>query len=450
MPEDLLTVIGHALGIDGPLREFPPPAWWWDGEDRDAATPGPPDGYAIEVMAGVVDRDRVAWVQRHTFPPDEDGDTWVAVWLRLAGDGLTDLPRIQGWVHFDEPHRHIAVPLTNERADYVTGVPYMKFFDDHLVVVTEIAGSRAELCRLTLHAPGLAGVQADHIRLGTSGPGVAVAESGKFCISTTLCHISRSNGQDEMLAHTLSLPDLARGIPIPLPEPDERALVELRSEDDGLRWVERLPHHSVESDTGRSVTRSVPLRLPSAHQRSFVVDPQVLWDRLHEALAAPDVPRDGPDTLIGAVAKPFWDPSPPSAPGPRQPWDFALGPWWFPAAWYRFLRSPTDREGAARPEEAAAWLRWLQRLAGDATLDGDRHGWNREWTTEEGAERFALTHLRRQATILAAACVTDRLPVIGDYHPKLHSALPLTAYPPGFARAWRSLPDRFRPGGSES
>ena len=104
----LLAAIGTALRLPGEFRE-------WPLGEPGTRNPDSPR-YGIEVLAGAVDanRDRVAWVERHVFPPDDgDCDPWVAVWLRIAGNGVRGIPRVQGWVYFDEPGRCVSVPLTD-------------------------------------------------------------------------------------------------------------------------------------------------------------------------------------------------------------------------------------------------------------------------------------------------------------------------------------------------
>ncbi|MFF5262577.1 hypothetical protein ACFY4C_26885 [Actinomadura viridis] len=307
--------------------------------------------------------------------------------------------------------------------------------------MTIIAASQE---RCFLRAPGLYGVRVDRVALG--GPAV-VADHGEW-FDPVLCYLSSSIDDTELLMYSLELPGAVPGVPLPVPAPSDPDTVvqQLHTHgDDRVRWVERICHGGGEPDNGRPYGRSVLLRLPSAKQRGYPADPEPLWDRLRAALDGPNTPEDGPDLMIGAVARPFWDGSGPAMPdganGPR----IARGPWWFPVAWYRFLAGPADQGGAGRPAEAAAWLRWLDRLAAEAG-DADDRGWAPHWDREEGIERFARTHLRRQARSLAAACRTGgSLPLLGDYRGKLQGTLPVTAYPPGFARAWRRLPDRFRP-----
>jgi hypothetical protein len=157
----LLEAIGRATGLGHPFQEHPPPrSWWHDGDDP---TPEPPDGTAVEVLGGVVDRarNRVAWLERHTSRPDGD-DGRVGVLLNLAGDGTVDLPRI-GRQADRTPGPRVSVYLVPDRDDKVTGIEYVRFFDspaESLLVVYDWSGDKKHLCRLTLCAPGLYGVQA--------------------------------------------------------------------------------------------------------------------------------------------------------------------------------------------------------------------------------------------------------------------------------------------------
>ncbi|ALG11073.1 hypothetical protein AOZ06_33065 [Kibdelosporangium phytohabitans] len=386
------------MGLDGPFRERPPVA-------------GPAQQHSVEVLNGVVDRKRVAWVERHVFPPDR----WVIVWLRVAGDGVANVPAVQGWVHFDEPGRRITVPLNDRHDDHVSGVPYIGFFDDTLAVVYSKLG-RKTLCRLAMSSYG---VVIDRMAVGDS---VVVLERPRHASwYTTLCYIE--DRADEYLMHQLSLPSREARVPIPVPQPVEppsgkHSGADLRLEPDGqgVRWAERV------SGTDH---RSFPVPLPEILQRGYVDDPEPIWSGLRDALGGPGTPADGPDILIGAIAAPFWN-----VPDLRPD----RGTRWFPVAWYRFLlEQPGD--------EAAQWLRWLERLAAEDQAQ-DHWGWAPQWQRAEGVTHFALTHILRHAAALAAACRTGDRPSTGD----LDISGPVTAYPAGFARAWRRLPDRFRPG----
>lgn len=111
-------------------------------------------------------------------------------------------------------------------------------------------------------------------------------------------------------------------------------------------------------------------------------------------------------------------------------WEVLQGPWWFPAG------------SAGRQAQAAEWLDWL----GGQDDGGDgRTGWDRFWSREEGITRFALTHLRRQAGALAAACRDGEVPVLGDFGtwrrpPVLSTAPP--GHRTGMARDAGTLPSR--------
>jgi hypothetical protein len=196
------------------------------------------------------------------------------------------------------------------------------------------------------------------------------------------------------------------------------------------------------------------LRLPGSGQAGFPRDPAAVWETLRSLLAGPHAPPDGPDILIGAITPPFWDAyfapaDRTSARRPRAAPSAVAGPFWFPAAWYRYLRSPGSEEGAGEERQAAAWLSWLDLLA--AQHDRQAYaGWDPGWSRPDGAGQLALTHIRQRCRVLAAACRASELPAEGSYvdlrtdllHPR-----PLTAFPAGFARAWNRLPARFRLGG---
>ncbi|ONI87528.1 hypothetical protein ALI144C_09075 [Actinosynnema sp. ALI-1.44] len=399
--EPLLAAIGEALGLDGPFPERP--------------TADPSGDHGVQVLNGVVGRKRVAWVERHVFPSGPGGEQWVNVWLRVAGDGVADVPAVQGWVRFDEPGRRITVPLNDRHDDHLSGVPYMDFFDDTMVVVYSKAG-RKTLCRLAMSSYG---VVIDRTPVGDSV--VVLDRARPTSWQTTLCHIE--DFTDEHLMYQMSLPGREARVPIPVPKPAEPPAgkyvdVDLRLGSDGrtVCWVEQIS----EADQ-----RSLLVSLPETLQRGYVDDPELVWRGLRDALGGPDAPADGPDILIGAIAAPFWN-------APQLHPD--RGTRWFPVAWYRFLLEQNR-------DEAAGWLRWLQRLATGERAQ-DQWGWAPEWQRVAGVTRFALIHVHRQAAVLAETCRTGARPTVGD----LDISRPVTAYPAGFARAWRLLPDRFRPG----
>ncbi|MGI8799813.1 MAG: hypothetical protein ACR2GE_11085 [Pseudonocardia sp.] len=165
-------------------------------------------------------------------------------------------------------------------------------------------------------------------------------------------------------------------------------------------------------------------------------------------MAGPDVPIGGPDVLIGAVATEYWHAKKP-APYRELASIDRTNPWWFPAAWYGFLRSARGTR-----DEAARWLAWFDRLSDEAPDDqGADGGWRPEWSLDDGTAQLAVQHIRYRAGSIAAACRAGRLPDerywpgwrdgAWDYH------LPVGEFPAGFVQAWRRLPDRFRPGSGE-
>jgi hypothetical protein len=450
--EVLLAEIGRVLGMGQPFREWPAPERWWRPERPDA-TPEPPDGVAVDVLGGVVDdrRDRVAWVERHITRPDRElrDEGWVTVKLNVAGDDVPDLRgvRVSRFASLPRSGARISVPLAEDRADRITAVPYLRFLDglagDALVVVYSKIGHKY-VCRVTFAAPGLYGIQLDRVALDSSS--FVVDEGAGSGFDVTLYHLSQRYDGREGLLYGLGLSNFAPRTPIPVP-----AVSRVKYASTGLRhgpagsveWVEHRQNDLADGTVGEE--RVVRLRLPAFAQQGFVLDPGVLWDRLRAALAAPDVPSDGPDILIGAVATPFWDASGPwDMAGRSWPWRTARGPWWFPAAWYHYLRSPTADEGAGAVDEAAAWLHCLDQLAAGDDPDAST-GWDPAWDREEGLVRLALVHLRRQAGVIGAACRAGGLPLRGD-RGNWSSPQPVSAFPAGFGRAWRRLPDRFRPG----
>jgi hypothetical protein len=434
----LLDAIGRMTGMGHPFREL---------------TPEPPDGAAVKVLGGVVDRskDRVAWVERYKFRHGGD-DGWVIVLLNLAGEGVTwRLPQITSWVNRG-PGPRVSVHLVPDRADNVAGISFLRFlksgdaWGESLVVVYGWAGRGQRLCRLTLDAPGLSGVQAHWVDL--DGHSAVVVDGERSRDLPTLWYLRNCYPRDDELMYGLRLPDLTPVVPIPTPRMSTGAQFVRSTLDTGsggvVRWTERL----TDDEMGREWRdgRSVDLRLPGRDQDGFVDDCSVVWDRLRAALDI-GAPPDGPDILIGALAAPFWDLTGPTWPGRPygETWEVLQGPWWFPVGWYHYLRAPVAEGGAGRPVQAARWLEWLDRLDGQADDGQNRTGWDPAWSREEGVVQFALTHLRRQAGALAAACRAGEVPVLGDFGTWRRPPVLRTA-PPGFARAWRELPERFRAG----
>lgn len=445
----LLDAIGRMTGMGHPFREIPPPGRR-RGDDDDQ-TPEPPDGTAVQVLGGVIDRsrDRVAWVERYKFRPDGDGG-WVVVLLNLAGEGTSRLPEITGWVNRG-PGPRVSVHLVPDRADKVAGITYLRFLksgdlrSESLVVVYGWAARGKRLCRLTLDAPGLSGVQAHWVDL--DGSAAVVVEGERSWNPPTLRYVRADSIGDDELMYGLRLPDLTPVVPIPTPRMSTDARFVRSTLDTGsggvVRWTEQLSDGGMPAEWRDG--RTVDLRLPSRDQDGFVDDYSVVWDRLRAALEI-GAPPDGPDILIGALAAPFWDPTGPRSPGGRgEIWEVLQGPWWFPAGWYGYLRTPVAEGGAGRSAQAAQWLRWLDRLDGQADDGQNRTGWDPAWSREEGVVQFALTHLRHQAGALATACRAGRVPVLGDFGTWRRPPVLRTA-PPGFARAWRELPERFQSG----
>jgi len=411
----LLDAIGRLTGLDRPWRQHPPPSRWWDLEDD--GTPEPSDGVAVEVLGGAIDqtRDRVAWVERRTVRPDGDGG-WIRVWLNLAGE---DMPRV-------------SVPLVPDRDDKVTGVDFLRFFDvptECLVIGFSWAGDRKRLCRLTPCATGPHSVH----RVDLGGSAAVVVDDSAWYL--------RESYTDDLM-YGLRLPDLTPLTPIPVPPRDASACYTWHALDAGapgtVRWTERLADNGAAWRDGRGIE----LRLPGARQRGSV-DAAVLWNRLRASFST-GAPPGGPDILIGALAVPFWEHTAPTA-STTDVGEVLQGPWWFPAGWYHHLRTAVAAGGVGRQPEASAWLAWLDQLASQSDDGAGRAGWDPSWSREEGVTRFASAHLRRQAGVLAAACRAGEVPVLGDFG-TWRKPPNLAGAPPGFARAWRELPDQFRAG----
>jgi len=340
----------------------------------------------------------------------------------------------------------VSVQLDPGRSDFVAGVGFIGFFGyphQSLVVVYHRSVGGTRLLRLTLRASGLRGVQAHWVDLVGN---TEVAVEGERSWDRTVVWYSRASFiEDDELMYGLRLPDLTPMVPIPVPRRGTSAEYTRSKLSAGpagtVRWTERLTDGDAEWRDGRTAV----LRLPGPDQGGFADDPTVVWDRLRAALPA-GAPPDGPDILIGALAVPFWDPTGPLSPDTRDStWEVLQGRWWFPAGWYHYLRTPVSDGGAGQRKQAAAWLQWLDRLSAQDDNGDNRTGWDPSWTREDGITRFALTHLRNQAGALAAACRAGKVPGFGDFGTWRKPPVLATA-PPGFARAWRELPERFQYG----
>jgi hypothetical protein len=410
--QDLLAAIGAALGRDGPYPVSPPP--------RDEMFL-PPTGHwrptvsGNSVLAGITDPERglVAWMEAVTGELTA-GYLPVEITINLAGPEVSPL----------------RVPIATYNPFFGCNVRWMALCGGALVTVYE-EKHRTIIARLAPPGQRLQLLPADY-RL------VAAAD--------LLCYPQQAGG-----IGVLAVAEFAPCIPLPAPPGAWDAQLDLIPESGGpvLRWAEQVrmegPADVPPYDRRWRDGRMLRWRLPAASQFGFPADPAPVWSRLRTALAGPDVPVDGPDILIGAVAAPFWHaPSPTGFYGGLRGLD-EPPPQWFPAAWHRFLRSAPDGDRAA-----GQWLAWLDRLAADdapghSARSDEADGWQPAWSREDGAVHLALRQIQLHAGAIAEACRdgsprADTLRIRRAWSDGAWPyQLPLEAFPPGFIDAWTRL-----------
>lgn len=140
---DLMAAIGVALGHDGPYQESQP------------SGSGHQPGTRVRVLAGVVDGERVAWVEYRAGRPDSDGHLPVDLLLHVKGeDGelvTVDVPTYNPYFECDvhlmrfhgdallviytEKHDTIALRLTGDRME-------LREIDDDLLVHGDVVAYR--------------------------------------------------------------------------------------------------------------------------------------------------------------------------------------------------------------------------------------------------------------------------------------------------------------------
>jgi hypothetical protein len=379
-------------------------------------------GAGNSVLAGIADPERgmAGWVEEVTGEPTA-GYLPVEITINLAGPGFSPL---RAPIASYNPYFGCDVHWMGLRGGTLVTV----YTEKHRTIIARLVpGDEASPGRLLL-LPGDAQLVAQ---------------------GDLLCYPQRAGG-----IGVLAFGELAPCLPLPTPPGVQHAQLDMIPAPGGpvLRWAEQVrmegPADVPAHTRGWRDGRVLRWRLPAVSQFGFPADSAPVWSRLRTALAGPGVPLDGPDILIGAVAAPFWHaPSPtPHYGGLRaleQP-----PPWWFPAAWHRFLRSAPDGDRAA-----GEWLGWLDRLAagdapGHATRTDEADGWQLAWSREDGAVHLALRHIQSHAAAIADACRDEALP--GGAWPGWRDGAwpypaPLEAFPTGFIDAWSRLPAEHRP-----
>lgn len=375
-------------------------------------------GEGTQVLAGTVDPERglAGWVEEETGEPTA-GHLPVEITVNVAGPG--------------RPHLRVLIETYN--AYHGCDVHWMTFSGSALITVYTEKHRTLASC-LVPPSPELRLVPVRH----------PLALSGDH-----FCYGQRWHGGIGILA----LRSFEPCVPLPAPPGVRDVSLDVISGPDGplLRWAEQLradgPAGVPEYERGWQDGRVHRWRLPAASQSGFPATPAGVWDRLRAVLSGPGVPPGGPDILIGAVAAPFWH-----APALVTRYHALRRleeppPWWFPAAWYRFLRASPG--GAA---EAGQWLAWLDRLAaggtnGEGAVEGDAEGWQGGWSRAEGAAQLALRQIQMSARPLADACREGRLPAAtwawNDGAWPYQVAL--EEFPADFISAWARLPAQFLP-----
>lgn len=385
----LLASIGSALGGAAPYE---------DAEGR-------------AVIAGVVEDDgagplRTAWVEETLDRRDGRYDHEIS--LNVAGGGLD----------------RVSVGLYHYNPYFGTDVHLLRFFGDSVVVVYH-EKHHEYVVSLTPASPRQRG--------GRIGDDFVINDD-------LLVHV----GSHEDLLHHLILPGVAPEVPLPLPPVAGRVRkTGLAVEDGPDGTLVRCAELDLEGPPGAArwtEQRVDRLRLPTAAQRGLPSDPPTVWARLRSLLDDSAAPADGADILIATAGLPFW-----RACDTLSTQRSGLT-WWFVAVYHQFLRADVDAGGAGRPDEAARWLAWLDRLA--AADDGEPVGWDASWDAVEGAARLALAHMRTCATQLVRACRAvdiPRYPVPSSWSKDdAQRHVPFDQLPEGFVRAWDQVPlDHF-------
>ncbi len=376
-------------------------------------------GRGNQVLAGITDPERgmTAWVEEVTGELMA-GYLPVEITISLAGRGVSPL----------------RVPIATYNPYFGCDVHWMElsggalvtvYTEKHQTIIARIVPPDERLHLLPADTP-------------------LVAEGG------ILCYPQPAGG-----IGVLASGEFVPCVPFPAPPGVRNVQLDLVLAPDGpvLRWSEQVraegPADVPLQARGWRDGRVLRWRLAAASQSGFPADPAAVWSRMRTGMASRGAPLNGPDILIGAVAAPFWQ-----APSPTTRYADLRGlerqpPWWFPAAWYQFLRSLPDGGQAA-----AEWLAWLDRLAADgAALDGAdggaADGWQVDWSSEDGAAHLALRQIQLHAGAIADACRGGALPGNAWYAWRDGAwpyPVPLEAFPPGFISAWTRLPAGHRPG----
>jgi hypothetical protein len=404
----LLAAIGSVLGMERAYEDVPIPH-------------DPSDPPGRQVLDGAVDGGgdpgagrRVAWVE-DTVEGYRDG-VWLGceVALHVAGRGLD----------------HRRIPLRHYNPWFGTDVRLVRFFGDTLVVVYE-EKHKTLLLRVALSSAELRYVQLD------------TTDSAAGDVVTW------APWREDLVRH-MRLPEAAHTVPLPVPPAgglQVRLSVEHGPDGTYVLWAdrERASEPGVFPQEWREL-QVRRLRLPAVGQGLLPrggdgdAHRNAVWRGLRDGLDGPDAPRDGADVLIATAGAPFWH----GADDADRPSGTSC--WWFAAVVSSYLAAPRGAGGAGRPEEADHWLAWLEVVAAGPPAPED--GWDPAWGPVEGAVLLGLSHIRRRAGQVAAACRAGDLPVGVGAWGRTKGEVPIappsvTALPEGFVRAWERIPDRF-------
>lgn len=171
---ELLSAIGRALGLAGPLPEWRAGAWTGEPDPSDLP---PLRGRPFQVMGGWADpeNDRVAWIEEHCFGPytaEDDMAEMAELVIHLAGSGVRHLPPLPqpGWI-LRPGSPWVSLPLVEGRGGRLAEIHSLEL-SGNAVVATYDFGFGELWCRYTIGTSdqGEAQVRVDEGVAGSDAP----------------------------------------------------------------------------------------------------------------------------------------------------------------------------------------------------------------------------------------------------------------------------------------